>query len=187
MVDQRRKQARAQQPNDEHDPQPPGCPKGRQHCCRCNCSAEDGPRQNDRQGPLAQRQQIDKATYHAEHAEDRQQEIGQAMQWNGAPIGACLALRGLLKQRSEDGRPRHDLRNLGKNRGYQTGLQRFDDGVVHQRPYLLDGLRTAVGPGAIGEQRHAELAVGIDPQRSAGEAEVPERPRGEMRARRGWL
>jgi len=42
--------------------------------------------------------------------------------------------------------------------------QRFDYGIVNQWPDLLDRLRAAIGPGAIGEQCNAELAVGIDPQ-----------------------
>lgn len=37
---------------------------------------------------------------------------------------------------------------------------------------LFDGLIGAVGPGAVGEQGDGELAFGIDPERSAGVAEV---------------
>src|ERR1039457_2322935 len=96
------------------------------------------------------------------------------MQWNSAPIGTRLPLRRLLKQRSEDSGPSHAFRNKRENSEYQTTLQRLDDGVVHQRPYFLYGLRAAIGPGAIGEQRDAKLAVGIDPQRGAGETEVSE-------------
>jgi len=63
-------------------------------------------------------------------------------------------------------------------------LQRLDDGIVHKRPDLADGLRHAVGPGAVGQQRHRKLARGIDPQRGAGESEMPKGRSRKMSARR---
>jgi hypothetical protein len=50
----------------------------------------------------------------------------------------------------------------------------FDDGVVKSGTDLLDGLVGAVRPRAIGEQSDGKLAVGIDPERSAGVAKVAE-------------
>ena len=49
---------------------------------------------------------------------------------------------------------------------------RFYDGIVKDGAHLLDGLIRAIGPSAVGQQRDRELAVGIDPQRRAGIAEM---------------
>ena len=51
--------------------------------------------------------------------------------------------------------------------------QRFDNGVVESWTDLLDGLIGAVGPGAVGQQRDRELAVGVDPEAGAGVSEMP--------------
>src|SRR5580700_2142197 len=75
---------------------------------------------------------------------------------------------------------------LGATEDSRLELQRFDDGVVHQRAYLLDGLRAAIGPGAVGEQRDTKLPIGIDPQRGAGVTEVSKGPRRKMCAGRRW-
>jgi hypothetical protein len=64
-------------------------------------------------------------------------------------------------------------------------LQRLDDGIVHKGPDLADGLRHAVGPGAVGQQRHRKLARRIDPQRGAGKSEMPKRRGRKVGARRG--
>ena len=61
-----------------------------------------------------------------------------------------------------------------RSRESYSRLQRLDDGIVHERADLLDGLRFAVRPRAIGEQRYGKLALGIDPQGSAREAKVSE-------------
>src|SRR5271165_5801985 len=78
-----------------------------------------------------------------------------------------IAIDGASKTRIQGSRPRS---------------QRLDDGVVYERANLLNGLRTAVGPGAIGEQGNAKLTVGIDPERCAGVTEVAEGARGEVEA-----
>ena len=43
-----------------------------------------------------------------------------------------------------------------------------------RRPHLLDCLILAVGPGAVGQQGNRKLALGINPKRRSGVAEMPE-------------
>src|SRR3954463_16558317 len=47
-------------------------------------------------------------------------------------------------------------------------IDSFDHRVMKTRPQLFNRLVLAVGPGAIGQQRNRELALGIDPERSTG-------------------
>jgi len=65
-------------------------------------------------------------------------------------------------------------------------LEGLEDGVVEAGTDLFDRLIGAVGPGSIGEERHGEVALGVDPQRSAGIAEVPVGARGQVAAGLGW-
>src|SRR3954469_16814897 len=67
--------------------------------------------------------------------------------------------------------------------GFLFAIDSFDHGVVKQWPQFFDRLVLAVGPGAIGQQRNRELALGIDPQRSAGVAEMAVRARIKILAR----
>ncbi len=45
------------------------------------------------------------------------------------------------------------------------------DRIVKPRPYFPDRPIRGIRPGAVGQQRHRKLALGINPQRGAGEAE----------------
>ena len=73
---------------------------------------------------------------------------------------------------------------------YEQGSVVFEaDRIVHAGTDALDLLRTAVGPGAVGQQNNGEFALGIEPQRSPGKPQVTERTRREeaagLRGRRG--
>ena len=65
-------------------------------------------------------------------------------------------------------------------------LNGLDDCIVHPRAHALYLLRTAIGPGAVGEQHHGKPARGIAPQRGAGVAEVSKRRRRKPRSRLRW-
>ncbi len=68
--------------------------------------------------------------------------------------------------------------------GHQLLLERLDDCIMQHRSDPANTLGCAVGPGAIRQQGHRELARGIDPQGGAGESEMPKRRRRKMGARR---
>src|SRR5215469_4530523 len=64
-------------------------------------------------------------------------------------------------------------------------FQRLDNGVMNCRTKLPNVLGRAIGPRPVGQQSHGQFAVGIDPQRCAGEAEMSEcRGREEPAGRR---
>jgi hypothetical protein len=91
------------------------------------------------------------------------QQIGQAAKENGAFLGtSLLRLRGKPVFR---GRVAMSID--------EEDLERFDNSVVHARSDLLNGFVAAVGPGAVRQQSDAELALGVDPKRSAGIAQMP--------------
>ena len=52
------------------------------------------------------------------------------------------------------------------------GRKRFHNCIMKLRADLLDRLMRAVGPSAVGEECDRKLTIGIDPERSAGVAEV---------------
>src|SRR3954468_20899718 len=62
-------------------------------------------------------------------------------------------------------------------RDFLFAIECFDHGIVEARPQFFDRLVLAVGPGAIGQQRNRELALGIDPERCSGVAEMTVRAR----------
>ena len=61
----------------------------------------------------------------------------------------------------------------------------LDDRVVERRAHLAYFFIRARGIHAIGEQKNEKAAVGVEPQRSAGESGVAEAMRGEIVARGG--
>src|SRR5205823_13329080 len=54
----------------------------------------------------------------------------------------------------------------------ERSLERLHHGIVKCGPYLLDKLRTAIRPGAVGQQCDRELALRINPERGAGIAQM---------------
>ena len=53
-------------------------------------------------------------------------------------------------------------------------LQRFHHGILKCRAHVLDRFVAAIGPGPVGEQSDGKLALGIDPQRGTGVAQMSE-------------
>jgi len=84
--------------------------------------------------------------------------------------------------RSDAVEPGPHRRVLGARRRRRIG-ERAHDGVGDRRPRLADEVVLARGVHAIGQQHEEELAVGIDPDRRAGEAGVAEGVGREQRAR----
>ena len=65
-------------------------------------------------------------------------------------------------------------------RGERREAQGLHDRVVQGGPDLLDLRIFSSGMDAIGQEGHEELAVGVDPDASAGEAGVAETVGGEI-------
>src|ERR1700691_962881 len=67
--------------------------------------------------------------------------------------------------------------------GPSGGSQCVNHCVVKHGPELADRVIGAVGPGPVGEQGHGQLLVRVNPERTAGIAEVSDGARSEIAAR----
>src|ERR1051326_5397540 len=75
---------------------------------------------------------------------------------------------------------------------YQMSLRRreaqsFHPRIMKRRAELLDLLRFSMRPGSVGEQRHAQATLGIDPHGRARIPEVSIGGTGKVMTGRGWL
>src|SRR3954466_10756152 len=94
--------------------------------------------------------------------------------WSSRLMSRAIA-RALMVSSAAAARFRRSVPSCWK-RDFLFAIECFDHGIVEARPQFFDRLVLAVGPGAIGQQRNRELALRIDPQRCAGETQVPVRP-----------